>query len=81
MRQACYSSKKMVVIAEFDYIDQILENWKGLSKEITPLENYYKVKKEGKDIITYVDYLEKLVLIDLMLDGFIHDNFIKYKVN
>jgi len=80
IRQSCFSSKKLVVVTENCYIDQILNNWKGLQKEIRSLDSFYMIKSQTFDAISFVDYIEKIVIIDLMLDNYVKDNFVDYKV-
>ena len=80
IRQACHSSKKMVVVAEQTFIDQIVNNWKSLPQEIRPIDSFYAINNETHDSLSFVDYIEKIVLIDLLTDNFIKDNFVAYKV-
>lgn len=75
VRQSCYSSKRVVLIMNYHYVDTFIEYWKDLSPSVNSLSQLYRKNDEQ---VSLPDFIEKLVLIDLLYGGFIHDNFIKY---
>ncbi len=76
LRQSCYSSKKIVFIINHDYVDSLLSSWKNLESK---LKSFYDFYRENDEELEFVDYMEKLVIIDLLNGSFINNNFIKFK--
>lgn len=75
LRQACYSSKKIVLVINHEYVDSLMDSWKNIEPK---LKSFYDFYRENDEDISLVDYLEKLVIIDLLTGSFINDNFIKF---
>jgi len=76
LRQSCYSSKKIVLIINHDYVDSLLSSWKNLGSKLKSFDDFYR---ENEEELEFVDYIEKLVIIDLLNGSFINNNFIKFK--
>ncbi len=80
IRQMCYSSKKVCMVVNYQHIDKLVLCWKKLSNEIKSLESFYIDMDKNKDIY-FLDFIEKLVILDILNGGYINDNFIVYKVS
>jgi len=80
-RQMTFSSKKSVFLIDYKYFDHFIETWRKVDKKIIPLHNFYIDKnKENKKHIDFVDFIENLIMIDLLEDSFVFENFVKFKV-
>lgn len=78
-RQITYSSKRVVFLIDYKYHDHFIETWKQLSKNIQPINSFYKGIGD-KNNTEFVDYVENLAIIDILEDFFIFENFIEHKV-
>jgi len=76
LRQACHSSKNIVLVINHDYVDSLVNSWKNLEPK---LKSFYDFYRENDEDIIFVDYMEKLVIVDLLTGSFINDNFIIYQ--
>jgi len=80
VRQSCWLGKKVVAIVDVDMADQIEQNWtrldKGMKQLATLLE--FPVLEKGK--VPFVDYVEKHLLMDLMMEPFVTPWFIENRV-
>ena len=75
-RQACYSAENICLIMDYHYIDNMMEQWKNLDQKVQSLKSLYRPNDEQ---IYFVDFMEKLVILDIMNGSFIFNNFIKYE--
>jgi hypothetical protein len=75
VRHMCYSSKKVVLIIPYQFMDSMIDSWKNLSPSIQNLTSFYR---ENKEEIYFIDYIEKIVIVDILYGSFIFNNFIKH---
>jgi hypothetical protein len=81
LRQMSFSNKKIVFVMDYKYQEHFIEHWRKLEKKINPLENFYKeFNNKTKKPQEFVDYIENLIMLDLLEDGFIFENFVNFKV-
>jgi hypothetical protein len=83
LRQMTFSNKKIVFVMDYKYQEHFIEHWRKLENKINPLENFYKdidIDNKNKNPQEFVDYIENLILLDLLEDGFIFENFVNLKV-
>lgn len=74
LRQLCFSSKRILFVGNFNYSDSFIESWKNLDSKIKNLDSFYN---ENTNEMNFIDYIEKLVIIDTLTGSFIHNSFIK----
>ena len=59
------------------------EEWKALKKELRPLESFFKMPLQDRSNPasqdTFLEFVEKQVILDLVSEPFISNNFIAYK--
>jgi hypothetical protein len=79
IRQMCYSAKRICVVINYQHIEKIGTYWKKIGKEIKPLNSFYNDVEKNKDVY-FVDFIEKMVILDILNGGFVNDNFVEHKV-
>lgn len=81
-RQMTYSSKKIVFVIDYKYHEHFIETWRKIDKQISPLDKFYNLNPDkNKKPTDFVDFIENLIMIDLLEDSFVADNFVNHKVN
>jgi hypothetical protein len=76
LRHLCFSGKKIVLITSHNFIEPMIEAWKNLNDKIKPLESFY-AQGDYKNVY-FPDFVEKLVILDLLTGSFIQEHFIKH---
>jgi hypothetical protein len=92
LRQLGSTHKKIVAIVESDHLEYIDNAWLEIPAEMRSLESLIKVVKGWNANVfaendlennlkqeTFLEFIEKLAILDVMTDSFINDNFIKHK--
>ena len=94
LRQLSCTHKRIVAIVEYDHLEHIEEAWQKLPGELQSLESLIKVAKNYhgnhrrptgnylQDKLaqeTFLEFVEKLAIMDVLFDPYIHENFIKLK--
>jgi len=79
-RQMTFSSKKIVFIIDYKYHEHFIETWRKLDNKITTLDKFYDNEKRNQKVNDFVDFIENLIMIDLLEDSFVYDNFVQHKV-
>ena len=77
LKHASHLGKKVVFVVENNLVDHIGDTWKKSSMDLNTLRSQIKLLVENNP--SFVEYIERLVLLDLILDNFIQNNFVKYK--
>ncbi len=87
-RQMTFSSKRVVFVIDYKYHEHFIETWKKIDKQISPLDKFYKgtirdnsSQNNQKPHTDFVDFIENLIMIDLLEDSFVFDNFISNLIN
>jgi len=84
IKQTCYLGKKIMAIVDMNCAEHVAETWKNhqnhskienLQNLLTNLSNSKKIEKN----LTFTDYIQKHVILDLLLDDFVQENFVEYK--
>jgi hypothetical protein len=75
LRQTCYSSKRVLLVVNHNYVDNLVTQWKNLDPKIVGINSFYE--DYDKIEMKFIDYIEKLVIIDVLTGSFIKNNFIK----
>ena len=83
IRQSCYLGKKVLAVVEMSCAEEVSETWKKQKnnskvKSLQSLLANVETSKHEKNL-TFTDYIQKHVMLDLMLDDFVQDNFVEYK--
>jgi len=86
-RQMTFSSKRVVFVIDYKYHEHFIETWKKIDKQISPLDKFYKgtirdnsSQNNQKPHTDFVDFIENLIMIDLLEDSFVFDNFVEHRV-
>lgn len=80
LRQSCYVSKKNIAVVDRYIADELEAEWMNLGPNILKLEETLQVlKADKKGTISFSDYLEKQVILDLMRGEYLYSNYIKFK--
>ncbi|CAI2364467.1 unnamed protein product [Moneuplotes crassus] len=82
LRQACHSSKQYFAVVDKDMVPFIEKQWRDLG-ETRKITDFYSAipsntTDEAQSSKTYVEYVQKHALFDVMFDSFVHNNFMKY---
>lgn len=92
LRQLSYSSKRIIAVVDADHIPLIEESWQRIPRETRPLKDMLNVPRsfiqaqKGKsrgdpknplDQDTFIEFVEKLAMLDVLLNPFLQENFIK----
>jgi len=81
LRQMTFSSKKIVFVIDYKYHEHFIETWRKLDKHISPLDKFYNLMPEKSIKPTdFVDFIENLIMLDLLEDSFVFDNFVEHNV-
>ena len=84
IKQSCFLGKKILAIVDMNCAEFIAEKWKN-SPELNKIQSLQKILKDKKlqndndDQLTFTEYIEKHVILDLMLDNFIQENFVDHR--
>ncbi|CDW77279.1 UNKNOWN [Stylonychia lemnae] len=88
LRQLATFSKRIVAVIDQDLLPSIEDEWKNLKKDLKPLNQFYQdppnfIKNPStieqiNTQDTFLEFVEKQVILDLILDPFINNNFIQY---
>lgn len=76
LKQCCHSSKKIAFVTNHQYIEPLIESWKKLKPEINNFNSFYK---DNIRDLNFVDFMEKLVILDILEGSFINSNFIVHQ--
>lgn len=82
LRQACYSSDKIVAIVDREMVPYIEDFWKKLPQQRKLVDLYKSIpshddpKMQNKP---FVEYVQKHALADVIFNSFISDYFMKHK--
>lgn len=95
LRQLGCTYKRIVAIVDHDHLASLEDAWKHLPRDIQPLESLIKVSDKfhgdkapepgdsGLDRAlkqdTFLEFVEKLVIFDVLFEPFIEDHFVKLK--
>jgi len=77
IREQCHSAKKVVAVIDSSYVGLVEEQWRSLENEMAPLQRYFE-KPPPKNDDTFLEFVEKQVIFDSLLDPFLTRNFILY---
>lgn len=81
IKQSCFMGKKIIAIVDINCAELIADIWKSESNldEIINLQKILKTSNKKKMSMSFSDYIEKHVMLDIMFDNFVQENFIAYK--
>jgi hypothetical protein len=78
LKQLSHSSKRVVFVANYQHCNSIVKHWKAMEREVKQLDDFF-VKEEDFGEIHFIDFIEKIVIVDILNNSFINDNFIQYE--
>lgn len=83
LRQSCFLGKKIMAVVDINCAEFIANAWMdyGKHENLEKFQNLLSVSKlqnEDKNL-TFSDYIQKHVILDLILDNFVQENFVQYK--
>jgi hypothetical protein len=78
LKQLSFSSKRAVFVANYQHCDLIVKYWKAMKPEVMPLSDFYPAEDKDLSEAHFVDFIEKLVILDILNNGFINEYFIKH---
>lgn len=92
LRQLGSTHRRIVAVVESEHLEYIDNAWLKIPPEMRSLESLIKVNKGWNANVfaqndiennlkqeTFLEFVEKLAILDVMTDSFINDNFIKHK--
>ncbi|TNV80742.1 hypothetical protein FGO68_gene107 [Halteria grandinella] len=85
LRQVAHVSRRVVAIVDDALIPNIEDKWQKLPRDLRSLETLLQVKKpeEKKHILdvqeTWLEFIEKQVIMDSLFEPFIWKNYVQYK--
>lgn len=92
LRQLATTHKTTVAVVDSDHLEYIDNAWMEIPPEMRTLESLIKVNQGWNANVfaendieknlkqeTFLEFVEKLAILDVMSDSFIQDNFIKLK--
>jgi hypothetical protein len=83
LRQSWYSAEKIVAVVDKEMVPFIQKHWRNLPNTRKLIDLYKSIPtfNEGKRHKTnsYVEYIQKHALVDVMFNSFIADHFMNYK--
>ena len=79
LRQSCLISQKILAIMDFNHVEFVADKWLTLDKKIKNLSDCIIKPGKGTGDLTYLEYVEKQVILDLIFDPFVQQNFIKFE--
>ena len=73
-------SKRIVAVVEHDYLPHVEEEWKKLNKKLISLSSFMEMPtKDNSDVMkrdTFLEFVEKEVILDVLIEPYIYKNFI-----
>ena len=82
LRQTCHSSKKIIAVVDKEMVPHLEKEWKNLPKERKLVDLYKKIPSNSSSIAMskkpYIEFVQQHAILDVMLNSFINDNFMKY---
>lgn len=82
LRQLAHVSRKIVAIVDHDLLPFCEDKWKGLGKELVSLETFMKNKQKVEENVmkkdTFLEFVEKQVIMDVLFEPFVYKNFVQY---
>lgn len=84
IKQSCFIGKKGLAIVDMNCAEFIAEEWGNIAAnpKIENLGNFLSESKDQSDFdpnLSFSDYIHKHVLLDLIFDNFLQENFVKFK--
>eukprot|EP00347_Sterkiella_histriomuscorum_P019331 403342056 len=89
LRQTAHANRSVVAVVDHDLMPYIEEAWKNMRKELRPLESFYKdpetfvknpqTPQQMLNQDSFLEFVEKQVIMDTILETFVYENFIQYK--
>ena len=79
IRHACHSGKRIIAVVDVNFIDLIEDEWRKLDKNMRSFSECLLPQVPNTQKMTYTEYIEKHVMLDLIQEPFLMTNFIKYK--
>ena len=79
LRQLAHVSKKVVAVVDHDLMPFIEDKWKYLGKNLKQLEGFFNIDNSEKHLFekdTLLEFIEKQVIMDVLIEPFIYRNFI-----
>ena len=87
LRQVAHVSRRVVAIVDEGFLPHIEDKWQRLPKHLRSLDSFYyhppadaKQAKNVTDIKeTWLEFLEKQVIMEVLFDPFIFQHFVRHK--
>ena len=83
LRQLAHTNKKVIALVEHDLHPFMEDSWKRLSKNLKPLQYYLKpIDSKTQNVLqqdTFLEFIEKSVIIDFLTEPFLFKNFIQHQ--
>eukprot|EP01017_Pseudomicrothorax_dubius_P044274 TRINITY_DN7469_c1_g1_i3.p1 TRINITY_DN7469_c1_g1~~TRINITY_DN7469_c1_g1_i3.p1 ORF type:complete len:306 (+),score=37.10 TRINITY_DN7469_c1_g1_i3:511-1428(+) len=80
MKQSCYTGKKILAVVDWSMVDILNEGWQTLNPKIQSLQKFLQDKNEGLTDESYLDYVEKHVILDMLMEDYIKEYFIDFGI-
>ena len=77
LKHSSHLGKKVVFVVNNGLIDLVVDKWRKSEMELKTLKSQIRLPTQNGP--TFIEYIENLVLLDLILDDFIDSNFVKFK--
>ena len=77
LKHSSHLGKKVVCIVNNGLVDLIVDKWKESQMDLKTLKSQITLPTNNDP--TFIEYIENLVLLDLIMDDFIDSNFVKLK--
>jgi len=78
LRQSCHVSKSIIALMDYNFIDLVEGAWIKLEPEMRSLQSCLQTPLPENDDLTYTDYVERHVLLDLIQEPFLKENFVEH---
>ena len=94
LRQVAHVSKRVVAIVEEGFLPHVEDKWQRLPRDLRSLESFFQdstgkleeesgfklnFEKKIKTQETWLEFIEKQVILDVIFEPYIYQNFVRYQ--
>ncbi|KRX01386.1 hypothetical protein PPERSA_01289 [Pseudocohnilembus persalinus] len=76
LKHASYSNKRIVAVMDRHMADLLDEEWRNLDTKLYNFNKFYTINNKTQKDLTFVEYIEKHVILDLMFQPILRKFFV-----
>lgn len=76
LKHASHSNKRIVAVMDRHMADLLDEEWRNLDTKLYNFNKFYTISNKTQKDLTFVEYIEKHVILDLMFQPILRKFFV-----